>query len=81
MVKVEILGANRFETYTKTRGASRAVIVRDGMILLTFNHTTEQEGLQQIIIVDMHGQKHIIVIMGQILQCLLYIMQQTARPT
>ncbi len=34
MTKVEILGANRFETCTKTRGASRAVIVRNGMILL-----------------------------------------------
>ena len=34
MTKVEILGANRFEAYTKIRGASRAVIVRDGMILL-----------------------------------------------
>lgn len=33
MTKVEILGENRFETYTKTRDASRAVIVRDGMIL------------------------------------------------
>ena len=36
MIKAEILGANRFETYTKTRGASRAVIVRDGMILLIY---------------------------------------------
>ena len=34
MTKVEILGANRFETYTKTREASRTVIVQDGMILL-----------------------------------------------
>ena len=34
MTKVEIRGANRFETYTKTRAASRAVIVRNGMILL-----------------------------------------------
>ncbi len=34
MTKVEILGANRLETHTRTRGASRAVIVRDGMILL-----------------------------------------------
>jgi ADP-ribose pyrophosphatase YjhB (NUDIX family) len=34
MTKVEILGENRFETYTKTRDASRAVVVRDGMILL-----------------------------------------------
>lgn len=35
MTKVEILGANRFETYTKTRGGSRAIIVQDGRILLT----------------------------------------------
>ena len=35
MKTVDILGANRFETYTKTRDGSRAVIVRDGMILLT----------------------------------------------
>ena len=34
MTEVEILGANHFETYTKTRGASRAVIVQDGIILL-----------------------------------------------
>ena len=36
MTKVEILGENRFETYTKTRYASRAVIVRDGMIQLIY---------------------------------------------
>ena len=35
MTKVEIFGANRFETYTKTRVGSRAIIVREGMILLT----------------------------------------------
>lgn len=34
MTKVEILGKNRFEAFSKTRGASRAVIVRDGTILL-----------------------------------------------
>ena len=32
---VEILGANRHETYTKTREGCRAVIMRDGKILLT----------------------------------------------
>ena len=36
MTKVEILGENRFETHTKTREASRAVIVRDGMIQLIY---------------------------------------------
>ena len=35
MNKIEIFGANRFETFTKTRTGSRAIIVRDGMILLT----------------------------------------------
>jgi len=36
MTKIEILGANRFKTYTKTREASRALIVQDGMILLIY---------------------------------------------
>ena len=35
MKEIDILGANRFETYTKTRAGSRAVIIRDGMILLS----------------------------------------------
>ena len=35
MKEIEISGANRFETFTKTRVGSRAVIFRDGMILLT----------------------------------------------
>ena len=35
MKTIEILGDNRFETFTKTREGSRAVIVRDGMILLS----------------------------------------------
>ena len=35
MKTIEILGANRFETYTKTREGCRAVIVKDGKILLT----------------------------------------------
>ncbi|MCR5685483.1 MAG: serine hydrolase [Lachnospiraceae bacterium] len=35
MKTVEILGANRFENYTKTRDGSRAIIVQDGKILLT----------------------------------------------
>ena len=35
MKTVDILGANRFDTYTKTRDGSRAVIVQDGKILLT----------------------------------------------
>ena len=39
MKEIEISGANRFETFTKTRAGSRAVILRDGMILLS--HETE----------------------------------------
>lgn len=35
MKTVEILGANRFENYTKTREGCRAIIVEDGKILLT----------------------------------------------
>ena len=35
MKTLEILGSNRFETFTKTRAGSRAVIVRDGEILLS----------------------------------------------
>lgn len=35
MKEIEILGANRFETFSKTRAGSRAVIVRDGMLLLS----------------------------------------------
>ena len=35
MKTFEILGANRFDTYTKTRDGSRAVIIRDDRILLS----------------------------------------------
>ena len=35
MKKIEIFGANRFETFTKTRLGSRAVIINDGQILLS----------------------------------------------
>ena len=35
MRKVDILGANRFETYSKVRDGSRGIVVKDGMILLT----------------------------------------------
>ena len=35
MKKVDILGANRFETYSKVREGSRGIIVEDGQILLT----------------------------------------------
>ncbi|SEK39679.1 NUDIX hydrolase [Ruminococcus albus] len=39
MKKIEILGANRFETFTKTRSGSRAVIINNGKILLS--HETQ----------------------------------------
>ena len=35
MKTVEILGANRFDNYTKTRDGSRAIIIQDGKILLS----------------------------------------------
>ncbi len=35
MKTVDILGANRFDNYTKTREGSRAIIIHDGKILLT----------------------------------------------
>ena len=35
MKELDILGANRFESYTKTRTGSRGVILRDGSILLS----------------------------------------------
>ena len=35
MKTIEISGANRFDTFTATRSGSRAIIVKDGMILLS----------------------------------------------
>ena len=35
MKTAEILGADRFENYTKIRDGSRVIIIQDGMILLT----------------------------------------------
>ena len=35
MKEIEISGANRFETFARTRGAGRGIIVRDGKILLS----------------------------------------------
>ena len=35
MKEIEISGANRFETFSRTRGAGRGIIVRDGKILLS----------------------------------------------
>ena len=38
--QIDILGENRFATFTRTRAGSRAVIVRDGMILLSHETVT-----------------------------------------
>ena len=35
MKTIDILGDNRFETFTKTRAGSRAIVVRDGLLLLS----------------------------------------------
>lgn len=40
MKEIDILGANRFETFSKTRAGSRAVIVKDNMILLCHESVT-----------------------------------------
>ena len=40
MKEIEILGANRLEPFTRTREASRAVVVRDGLILLSHETMT-----------------------------------------
>ena len=40
MKTAEILGANRFETFSRTHAGSRAVVVRDGMILLSHETVT-----------------------------------------
>ena len=40
MKEIGIYGANRFDAFTRTREGSRAVIVRDGMILLSHETIT-----------------------------------------
>ena len=40
MNEIEILGANRLEPFTRTREASRAVVVRNGLILLSHETIT-----------------------------------------
>ena len=39
---INILGENRFEVQTKTREACRAIVIRDGQILLTYEVNTDQ---------------------------------------
>lgn len=42
MKTIDILGENRFEVQTKTREACRAIVIRDGQILLTYEVNTDQ---------------------------------------
>lgn len=42
METIEICGANRFETYTKTREASRGIVLEEGKILLSYETKTDQ---------------------------------------
>lgn len=42
MKTIEILGDNRFESYTKTRGACRGIVVSGDKILLTYEVNTDQ---------------------------------------
>lgn len=44
MKTVDILGENRFENYTKTRDGSRAIIIKDGKILLTHELNSDKPG-------------------------------------
>ena len=39
---INILGENRFEVQTKTREACRAIVIRDGQILLTYEVNMDQ---------------------------------------
>ncbi len=40
MREIEILGANRFDTFTKTRAGCRAIVLREGMLLLSHETVT-----------------------------------------
>lgn len=42
MKSIDIYGENRFERYTKTREACRGIVIRDGLILLTYEVNTDQ---------------------------------------
>lgn len=39
---IDIYGANRFAEHTKVRDACRGIVIRDGMILLTYEVNTDQ---------------------------------------
>lgn len=40
MKTIEIYGANRQETYTKVREACRGIVVREGMLLMSYETKT-----------------------------------------
>ena len=42
MESINIYGANRFADFTKVREACRGIVIRDGMILLTYEVNTDQ---------------------------------------
>ena len=42
METINIFGENRFEAHTKTRKACRGIVIRDGLILLTYEVNTDQ---------------------------------------
>ena len=42
MKTIDILGENRFDTYTQTRVACRGIVVRDGEILMSYEANTDQ---------------------------------------
>lgn len=42
METINIYGANRFADFTKVRDACRGIVIRDGMILLTYEVNTDQ---------------------------------------
>ncbi len=42
MKTIDILGENRFDTYTQTRVACRGIVARDGEILMSYEANTDQ---------------------------------------
>ena len=42
METINIFGENRFEAHMKTRKACRGIVIRDGLILLTYEVNTDQ---------------------------------------
>ena len=42
MKTINIYGENRFETHSRTRAACRGIVIRDGMILMSYETNTDQ---------------------------------------